>query len=197
MKWGDGMAGCPAAGPSLRSQGQTKMPVRSCSSPYRAKSQGDLWQTSCHSPLPSQGTAAIMHRTGWQYIPKQTSCCPKYFRWLHLPWLNRSGDMRKHKACGASRPLKESYQTKLKQCVTRDLRREKVVFRSNTEHRFEAHVLATTVSSVTTDGKGTAPCLQSRSRDMHSVSTLKSREAGAQNWRLPWLHPAAALLRFT
>lgn len=105
--------------------------------------------------------------------------------------------MRKHKACGASRPLKESYQTKLKQCMTRDLRREKVFFRSSTEHRFQAHVLATTVSSVTTDGNGTAPCLQSRSRDMHSVSTLKSREAGAQNWRLPWLHPVAALLRFT
>lgn len=137
MKWGDGMAGCPAAGPSLQSQGQTKMPVRGCSSPYRAKSQGDLWQTSCHSPLPSEGTAAIMHRTGWQCIPKQTRCCPKYFQWLHLPWLNWSEDMRKHEACGASRPLKESYQTKLRQCITRDLRRQKLVFRSSTDAGFK------------------------------------------------------------
>lgn len=63
--------------------------------------------------------------------------------------------MRKHKVCGASWPLKESHQTKLRQYITRDLRREKVVFRSSTEYTLQAHVLATTVSSLTTDGNGT------------------------------------------
>lgn len=83
--------------------------------------------------------------------------------------------MRKHKVCGASWTLKECHQTKLRQYITRDLRREKVVFRSSTEHRLQAHVLATTVSSLTTDGNGTAPCSHFRSRDMHPVSTLKKQ----------------------
>lgn len=153
-------------------------------------------------PQPSQGTAAIMHCTGWQCIPKATHFCPKSFQWLHLPWLNRSEDMIKHKACGASWPLKESHQTKLRECITWDLGREQVVFRSSTEHRLQAHPLATTVSTMTTDGNGrtdenrATPYSQSSSQDMHPVSTFKSREAGAQNFRLHWLHPAAALLTY-
>lgn len=67
--------------------------------------------------------------------------------------------MRRHKTCGASWPLKESQETKLRQYITRDLRSEKAVFRSSTEQRLQAHVLATMVYSVTTDGNGTAPIL--------------------------------------
>lgn len=71
-----------------------------------------------------------------------------------------------------------------------------MVFRSSTEHRLQAQVLTRTVSSATTDGNGTAPYSQPGSRDVDPVSILKSRGAGAQNSRLHWLHPTAALLTY-
>lgn len=89
---------------------------------------------------------------------------------------------------------KETRQTRLRYWITGDLKREKVVFRSRTEHRLQVHVLATSFQLWWLTRNGTAPYLSSRSKDTDSIP--KSRAAGTQDCRLHGLHPAAALLTY-
>lgn len=182
------MTGCPA-GLSLRGQGRGNMPVRGCSCPYR-----DSHQVTCNRPAVTIPTPLK--------IPGH--CCNNAPHWLTAH--PKANTLRLQILLMVTFALiQPEWGHKEAQGLWCFLATERVppdkgeiVYYMGFKKReggfqkqhLQAHALATTVSSVTTDGNVT----QSRSRDMPPVSTLENREADAQNCRLHWLHPAAALL---
>lgn len=192
----DGTAGCPAAGPCLWSRGRGETPVRGCSCPYRAKSHTRWLVTDQLSPSPTiPGHGCNKPPPRLTAHPKANTLPPQclqrpIFALIKWKWGHE-------KAWGLWCFLateRESHQMRLRYWITGDLKREKVVFRSRTEHRLQVHVLATAASSMVADWERDCSLLVFQEQ-RHGSRVCPQRQR-TQDCRLHRLHPTAALLTY-